>query len=84
MIWSIWRTFPYSHAFWSTVISVITGFVVHYLTDLPLDTWWLWIWGGVFYGVREVIQWRQKGNWDMKGFVWGAASPAVMTLIAST
>lgn len=81
---TIWRTYPYSHALWGTVISVATAPVVHSLAGIPLFTWWLWIWGGVFYAIREVIQWRQKGHWDNRGFWWGVIPSVALALLMAS
>ena len=49
----IWKTFPYSHAFWSAVISLVVLALVY--LDLELLA------GAVFYGAREVYQWKIEG-----------------------
>ena len=75
--------YPYSHATLSLVIGIPTALIVHYLTGIPLLTWWLWIWGGVFYAIREVIQWRQKDHWDNRGFWWGVIPSVALALIVT-
>ena len=37
--------------------------------------------GAIFYGVREVIQWRQKGYFDWPGLLWPVVPLTALTII---
>lgn len=73
----IWKTFPYSHAFWSAVISLVVLALVY--LDLELLA------GAVFYGAREVYQWKIEGRkWDWPGFWWGVLPMTAVTFALVT
>lgn len=81
---TIYKDYPQSHAFWAVVFSMIGAAVAHFGLSAPFGTWWIWLAGAAFYGPREVIQWREKGYWDMKGFVWGVVPSFALAFVAAT
>ncbi len=60
------------------ILAVVVGYCFLGLTPILIA---LAATGGVFYAVREVIQWWFKHWWDHKGFIWPVVgSVPTMTL----
>ncbi len=76
-----WRYF-HNHLVIGTLISLFVSLMLNLTIDISMMYPPVWLSGGVFYGLREVIQYFQKGWWDGKGFWWPVSGSIILFYIA--
>ena len=76
-----WRYF-HNHLVIGFLISLFLVIILNLMFGVSITYPPVWLAGGVFYGLREIVQYFQKGWWDSKGFWWPVIGSIVLATIS--